>query len=194
LHLSNTRLFETLGWHGICVEPDAQAFQSLRQNRQCVCLNCACSDHEGTVDFFTQPGRPMGTTNPDAVRKLEAGWKFAPAPAESIPCKTVNRILEEAGFQQLDFVSIDVDGAEVQVLRGFDLGRFSPKLICIETALKQVQAGKWPRDHVDEIDRIIRSYGYHLLKIHGPNSFYSKDRFPQWTRTVLSARRRLAMD
>lgn len=185
LHLSNTLFFEKLGWRGICVEPDAEACQILRANRRCICLNLACGSHEGTIDFFTQPGRPMGTTNIAAVPRLAAGWNFKPGDKKMIPCQTVDKILDEHGFKEIDFVSIDVDGAEVQVLGGFDLARAGAKLICIETALNQVRAHKWPREHVAEIHRIITSHGYRLFKVHGPNSFYAKDRFPWMTRLLM---------
>ncbi len=187
-HLSNTYLFEQLGWTGVCVEPDAEAFGELQKNRKCVCLNMACSDHEGSIDFYTHPGRPMGTTNPDAVEQLATGWrkKFEPELRKNIPCQTLDRILDDHGFREIDFVSIDVDGAEVQVLRGFDLKRAQPKLICIETNLKKVEAKKWSREHVDEIDRIITAEGYQLFAVLGPNSFYAKDRHPRLTRFLMA--------
>jgi FkbM family methyltransferase len=181
-HLSNTLIFEEMGWRGICVEADEQAFESLRQNRKCICLNVACGEKEGTVEFFTEPDRPMGTTNAEAAEKLKAGWHFQSGERKQVRSTTVDRILETNSFKEIDFVSIDVDGAEVQVLRGFDLDRARPRLICIETNMKQVKAGKWPREHVDEIDHIITSYGYYLLKVHGANSFYARDPLPILTK------------
>ncbi len=187
-HLSNTYLFEQLGWTGVCVEPDAEAFSQLKENRKCVCIHSACSDHEGSIDFYTHPGRPMGTTNVDAVEKLATGWvkKFEPELVKNVPCQRLDKILEDHGFREIDFVSIDVDGAELQVLSGFDLKRAQPKLICIETNLKKVEQNKWSREHVDEIDRIISAEGYRVFAVSGPNSFYAKDRRPWMTRLLMA--------
>lgn len=180
VHLSNTLVFEQLGWKGICVEADAQAFAQLQRNRRCICLNVACAEKEGTVDFFTEPNRPMGTTDAAAAEKLKAGWHFQADERRQVRAMTVDQILDEHGMREVDFASIDVDGAEVQVLRGFDLGRARPRLICIETNMKQVRKGKWPREHVEEIDRILRTAGYYLLKVHGANSFYARDSLTAW--------------
>ncbi len=184
-HLSNTLFFEELGWRGICVEADPAAFKTLVQNRKCICVNVACSDHEGSVEFFSEENRPMGTTSAQAAEKLKAGWNFQAAGAQTIPARTVDSLLREHGMPQVDFVSIDVDGGEVDVLKGFNLAQANPKLICIETNPKQVKAGKWPREHVDAIDRILRGYGFNRLKDHGANSFYSKDRHPWLVRLQL---------
>jgi FkbM family methyltransferase len=176
-HLSNTLFFEEQGWRGICVEANPAVFEALARNRKCVCVNVACSDHEGSVEFFCQENRPMGTTSASAAEKLRASWNFQPSPRQLIPARTVDSLLREHGMEQVDFVSIDVDGGEVDVLKGFNLAHAKPKLICIETNLRQVESGLWPREHVDEINRILRGYGFHPLKNHGANTFYSKDRY-----------------
>jgi FkbM family methyltransferase len=184
-HLSNTLLFEELGWRGICIEADEHAFRALRENRKCICVNSACAEKEGTVDFYTEPNRPIGTTNAEAAEKLKAGGHFQSTEKKRIPATTVNKILETHGMVEIDFVSIDVAGAEVQVLRGFDLMRTKPKLVCIETNMKQVKSGKWPRKHVDSIHRIMTGYGYYLLKVHGANSFYAWDRLSWLDRLLM---------
>jgi FkbM family methyltransferase len=184
-HLSNSLVFENLGWRGICVEADPAAFKSLVKNRKCICVNVACSDREGSIEFYAEADRPMGTTNSIAAEKLKTGWNFKAGSSQHIPARTVDSILREYGFAQIDFVSIDVDGGEVDVLNGFNLSLINPKLVCIETNHKEVKAGKWPREHVEEIDRIMRSHGYRHLKYHGANSFYSKDRFPWLIRLQL---------
>ena len=182
VHLSNSRLFEELGWQGICVEANPQAFEALRKNRSCICLNVACSDRTAEIEFFAQPGRPMGTTNVEAINSLKKTWHFKPGERSVVPAKTVDEILRENGLPQIDFASIDVDGAEISVLKGFDLRRANVKLLCIETNLKQVRRGRWPRERVLEIDRLITEQGYKLMKIRGANSFYADISTPLKTR------------
>ena len=182
LHLSNSRLFEELGWSGICVEANPEAFQVLQKSRSCLCLNLACSDRDAELEFFAQPGRPMGTTNLSAIEHLKTGWHFKPGERELVKATTVNQILLEHNMPEVDFASIDVDGAELSVLRGFDLTRANVKLICIETNLKAVRRGKWPRERVLEIDALIRNHGYQLMLIRGANSFYAHIRTPLRTR------------
>ena len=105
---------------------------------------------------------------------------------------TVDQILASQEMPEVDFVSIDVDGSEIEVLRGFNLERAKPKLICIETNMPMVKQGRWPRSHADEIHRIITDAGYHLMTINGCNSFYCReeltamDRLVMWLRNIWS--------
>jgi hypothetical protein len=60
-------------------------------------------------------GKKLGTT------KLE------------IPTITLDELLEREGVSQLDFLSMDIEGGEKKALAAFDLARYRPRLICIET-------------------------------------------------------------
>ena len=187
--LSNTLLFEELGWKGICVEANSAVFPQLRANRKCICLNMGCSDTEGSGDFYGEQGlTALGTINKQAAGVLNASEKWNVSAKHTIPTRTVDRILEENQMPEIDFVSIDVDGSELEVLRGFDLRRAKPKLICIETNLGMVAKGKWPRAHADEIHRIISEAGYFLLMTNRCNSFYSFDKLSAADRLVLGLR------
>jgi len=79
-----------------------------------------------------------------------------------VPIRTLDGILEEAkapaGF---DFLSIDVEGHEIEVLRGFDIGRWRPRLILIE-------------DHVGDLakHRFLKSAGYRLVRRYENNGWY----------------------
>src|SRR6185295_10065257 len=64
------------------------------------------------------------------IRALEsAGAKTRRVEVDLI---TMNDGLSKAGFDRVDFASIDVEGGELDVLRGFDLNRFKPRVLIIE--------------------------------------------------------------
>src|SRR5205814_5378637 len=79
-----------------------------------------------------------------------------------VPVRTLDDILFEAraplGF---DFLSIDVEGHELEVLSGFDLARWRPRLVLLE-------------DHVGNLNkhRFLRSAGYRLIRRYGNNGWY----------------------
>lgn len=184
--LSNTLLFENLGWQGICVEANSEVFPRLRANRRCVCLNVACSDREEMVEFFSEDRvAPLGTIGREAAEKINAAGRWSVDAKQTIQAMTVDQILAGYEMPEIDFVSIDVDGSEIAVLRGFDLQRARPKLICIETNLAMVKKGRWPRSHADEIDGIITAAGYHLMTSNGCNSFYCREKLTALDRFVL---------
>jgi hypothetical protein len=82
--------------------------------------------------------------------------------AIEVPARTLDDILEEAKAPApIDFVSIDVEGHEVEVLKGFDLRRWQPRLLLIE-------------DQVSNLDthRFVTGLGYRLIRRTGLNGWY----------------------
>ena len=63
----------------------------------------------------------------------------------------------------MDFISIDVEGAELDVLKGFDIDRYKPRVVVIETNNELSEK---------EINNYLRSKGYTLARKTRANSFY----------------------
>src|SRR2546421_464606 len=74
---------------------------------------------------------------------------------------TLDAILAEAGNPKLDFVSIDVEGTQFDVLRGFDLERHKPRLLIVEDHLYNLKA-----------HRYLCHHGYCIAKRTGLNNWY----------------------
>lgn len=108
---SNTYALEQLGWDGVCVEPNADAFNALMMSRLAGRSRIAISDHLGTVQF-------------DGVR-VGVG--------DAIECETLTSLLETFEAPPvIDYLSIDVEGHELEVLAGMDFARWRVRLITIE--------------------------------------------------------------
>jgi hypothetical protein len=75
--------------------------------------------------------------------------------------RTLDDVLAEAGNPRLDLVSIDVEGAELAVLRGFNLARHQPAVLLIEDHLQRLSV-HWHLVH----------QGYRLRKRTGCNNWY----------------------
>jgi FkbM family methyltransferase len=157
-HGSQTWRFEQAGWTGILVEPQPELAERLRQNRRAHVVAAACSS----------PGKAGATmmlyiSGPHSSLKRELAVTGAlPHRAIAVPVRTLNDILEEAEAPTpIDFVSIDVEGHEVEVLHGFDIARWRPRLILIE-------------DHVTDLatHRFLKHTGYRLIRRTGLNSWY----------------------
>src|SRR5436190_1931329 len=73
----------------------------------------------------------------------------------------------EAGAAKLDFVSIDVEGTQLDVLKGFDLHRHRPSLLLVEDHLHELSAHNF-----------IREQGYRLIKRTGLNNWYVPNEAP----------------
>jgi hypothetical protein len=79
-----------------------------------------------------------------------------------VPIRTLDSVLAEAGApDRFDFLSIDVEGHEIEVLRGFDFNRWQPRLILVE-------------DHVANLckHRFLVAAGYRLIRRFENNGWY----------------------
>jgi hypothetical protein len=93
-----------------------------------------------------------------------------------VPVRTLDDILTEARAPlRFDFLSIDVEGHELEVLRGFDIARWRPRLIVLE-------------DHVGNLEkhRYMQNAGYRLIRRFENNGWY----VPDDTRVRVAARER----
>jgi Methyltransferase FkbM domain len=91
-----------------------------------------------------------------------AGYQGREHAAIMVPIRTIDEILDEARTPvPIDFISIDVEFHEIDVLDGFDIGRWRPPLILIE----DVPAGL-------RIHRYLRRRGYKWVRRTGLNSWY----------------------
>jgi FkbM family methyltransferase len=154
---SQTWHVEQRGWRGILVEPLPENAGRLRAARTATVFAVACSSPENA-------GKVLPFYAADALSGLDreriAPW--AKPQVIDVAVRTLDSLLEEAGAPQpLDFLSIDVEGHEVEVLRGFDFARWAPRLILLE-------------DHVANLNRhrFMQANGYRLIRRTGVNGWY----------------------
>ncbi|MFM7191254.1 MAG: FkbM family methyltransferase [Microcystaceae cyanobacterium] len=70
-----------------------------------------------------------------------------------VPARTLTSILEEYGVTDIDFFSLDVEGFELQVLKGLDLTRYCPKYLLVETNDK-APIDDYLKEYYQEIDQL----------------------------------------
>jgi len=127
---SNTYYLENhLGWSGIAVDALPEYRPAWERERpRSKFFNYLISDHSETVEsFYRSELRGISSYRKDQL--LHRGVKFEEI---SVPTITLTRLLEQNGVATIDFLSMDIEGAEVLALAGFDIVRFSPELACVE--------------------------------------------------------------
>lgn len=133
---SNTYyLEEHLGWKGIGVDALPEMERKWKRNRpRGMFVNYIVTDHAGTREPFYR----VKYTDVSAVNKPEVGPGGDPVESEEIqvPTITLTKLLEQHGVTKVDYLTIDIEGAEPQALAGFDIERFKPDLVCIEAKVK----------------------------------------------------------
>lgn len=159
-HSSQTWFLEQQGWRGILVEPLRALCTRLEaaRHRSCV-IRAACGAPGHPPELVFHVADPPSKSS--LVRNLiDADTPFVAT--EVVPVKTVDELLAEAGNPEIDFVSIDVEGTQLDVLRGFDLRRCRPSLLLLEDHLYTL-----------ECHRLIKRQDFILVKRTGLNNWYA---------------------
>jgi FkbM family methyltransferase len=126
---SQTHHLEQLGWSGVLVEPQPSLAKMLEQRRRAKVYAVACSSRANA-------GKVMTLNLAGPLSSLNAAFPTVGTRREStieVPITTLDDLLDEAKAPTpIDFVSIDVEGHEVDVLDGFDIRRWRPRLVLVE--------------------------------------------------------------
>jgi FkbM family methyltransferase len=155
---SQTWLLEQSGWTGVLIEPQPELAAELRARRNSKVFSFACSSPENA-------GRelPFHVAGPlSSLDRQRMAPRAAPERVIKVPVRTLNSILAEAGTPtNFEFLSIDVEGHEIEALRGFDIARWRPQLILLE-------------DHVADLSkhRYLTAAGYRIIRRYENNGWY----------------------
>lgn len=156
---SQTWFFEQKGWRGILVEPQSRLCERLRVERprsHVFQVACGAPGHAKELPFFVAE-----TSGHSSLAKNLIDPTTRYVETEMVKVMTLDALLAEAGQPRIDFISIDVEGTQLDVLRGFDLRRHRPALLLLEDHLHNLQ-----------VHRHVRRQGYRLVKRTGLNNWY----------------------
>jgi FkbM family methyltransferase len=134
---STTFWAQQLDWKGICVEPQKETFERLQEYRNCALYNFAISDKtQRNVKFITFPERDFrsGIAGTMSASHIEEAKKLSSMSTTTINTITFGDMMKDfPNVKHIDFLSIDTEGHEINVLRSIDFDKYSFGLITIET-------------------------------------------------------------
>ncbi len=164
--ISNTYLLEKLlGWRGLLVEPNRSSHESIKALRDATLVREAAASRGGQklrFEEYTQAGehsRIVGT----------GGYDLAGAATEyyDVDTITLNDALSAAQApQDIDFLSLDTEGSELDILAGLDLNRYRFRVMTIEH--------NHDMDKQRKLGEILQPHGYRTVFPHisGIDSWY----------------------
>ena len=164
---SNTYMFEQKGWECLCVEANPNLANKCSQIRKNT-LNYAVGKENSPLVNFTI--FDVGYNNESAISSLNVDQRLVESHKHliqntyeiSVELKTLDTILGEVNlFNYIDYVSIDTEGTELDVLKGFDLVKWKPKVLLIENNYEDM-----------EIKEYLKQFGYKKTLRHHVNDFY----------------------
>jgi FkbM family methyltransferase len=132
--ISTTYFLEKyLGWSGIAIDAQAGFAEGYKKFRpKTKFFSYAVTDHSGdTLQLYLTGG--TSSLNPEWYKFfVKKDAETAPPVAVNVPTITLNDLLEKNGVTRIDFLTMDIEGAEPGALAGFDIDKYKPELVLIE--------------------------------------------------------------
>jgi len=138
---SNSFFFEDeRDWSGLCIEPHPKLFQKLKSSRKCICENYAISDEIGEEKFLVIEGYASSLSglvkyyNKDHKKRIDAEVKEHGDKTEFVNINTapLQYLLDKHDMSVIDYCSLDVEGAELEVLKSIDFDKTHISYFTIE--------------------------------------------------------------
>ncbi len=142
ISLSNTYRFYTRGSRGVCVEPNPELYKKLKNKRPGdVCLNAGISfDDKREADFYLFPEKYNGL---NTFSKEEADFwehtgndligKHRVERVIRMPLIDINEVIGKYFSLHPNFISIDVEGLDLEIAKTIDFDKYKPEVFCLET-------------------------------------------------------------
>ena len=169
---SNCVFFEkVLGWTGLVVEASPQFVQRIGETRSAEVVHAAVSDRDGTAEFLevtsglTQMSGLVEHYPDETLGAIRRDRRHAET-VVTVPAARLDTLLRAHGLRQIDYCSIDVEGAERAVLRSVDFNEFDIAALSIENN----RAGPEPASYAD----IMGPAGYRQVVVVGKDEIWVK--------------------
>lgn len=181
IEISNTLLFENLGWSGFCVEANPKTFESLRKNRKCDCYNLAVfSKNVGTMKMATTSASVLDSLEVNLTENHRKRMRFEGGRNEGlqyveVQSATFGEIMAHyPRVSHIDFMSLDIEGGEFEVLKGIDFDKYTFSLMAIEH--------NGVSESIENITKLLESKGYKMLFFNAWDFFFVPDDRLGWKR------------
>jgi len=182
ISINNTLYFEKYNnWTGINIEPIKSVFQKLSINRpNCININCAVSNFNGETDFICNTGYTemisgiKDNYDPRHLNRLERENNMMNSSTNIIKINTkkLETILYENNITHINYLSIDVEGAEFEVIKSINFNNVFIDVIGFENNYEDLS---YP------IVKYLENYNYDIIykcmdifMIHKNSIFYKK--------------------
>ncbi len=155
VRLSNTKKFYDKGWNGINVDlVNIDKFNRKRPRDKNICAIVAKDSNQR--DFFIFEDMALSTLDKEiAQERISDGKKLIET--KKTQTKTLKEILDENSVKEIDFMSIDVEGAEIEILQSNDWNKYLPKIILVEIY------GKLEEVMESSAYKLLLELNYHLV-------------------------------
>lgn len=167
---SNSKYLEEKGWDGICIEANPDVFKKLKENRKCRTENFAVWKEDVDLDFLVVTGYPeqlsgiVESYDPRHLNRVdrEIAIHKGSKRIERIQGRKFDTIVDH---RKVDFLSVDTEGSELQILMAIDFDNNDITVICVENNFNDPQ-----------IPQFLTSKGYYFKEtVAGCDQIFAKN-------------------
>ncbi|MCE5340851.1 MAG: FkbM family methyltransferase [Planctomycetaceae bacterium] len=171
VHFNNTYYFYRANSKGVCIEPNPELFKKIKKIRpKDICLNVGIgSKNIKSADFYVLSSDTLSSFSKDEAERLCTLHAQKSEKILKIPVVNINEIIEKYFEKTPNFVSIDTEGMDLEILNAINFLKFRPEVFCIET-LTYVE-DKSERK-INEISSFMKDNGYVIYADTYINTIY----------------------
>jgi FkbM family methyltransferase len=168
---SVTKHLYDLGWHGVNVEPLPAHIELFRSERpRDINVQAALGDRHGTVTLY-HSHRSLAYAEGSTLRADLAATMRArglPVRAVTVPVLTLAELCRDyVPPVTIDFLKVDVEGMEAQVIAGGDWSQYRPRLVIVESVEPETR-----RPSHEAWESMLLQAGYAVAWCDGVNRYY----------------------
>ncbi len=164
IYLSNVRALAEMGWPGVMVEASPTVFEKLKRNYEdfpeIELHNVAVGSATGILDFHDNHGA-YGTLHLSETQRWKGSQQFKKI---EVPVVEINEFLERCEYKTFDFISCDIEGEDLNVIKRMDFDALKTKMICVE----------WNGKDKFLYDKILLPFGFRLIHRNNENLIYRR--------------------
>jgi len=171
---SNTCLFYLLGWRGINVEPDPSSIDEFRKFRkQDINLGIGIGIKEGIMEYYQFNDAALNTFNRQRVDEILKMDIYHLVGTEEVQIQPLSSVLDNhLGRRAVDFLDVDVEGMELEVLMSNNWEKYKPLVVLVEVRENNL------RDiMLDDVHSYLENLGYNLVAKTPRTGFYAVANF-----------------
>ena len=167
-YFSMSKHFRDNGWRCILVEPNPKFVEFHKSlGHEIYPYACSSENKDATFTIVSTPTWHEYQTDGCSISAIEVSNQSLPhmGSAEKIPVKLIklDTLLEDLKIEKIDYLSIDVEGWEIDVMKGFSPEKYSPKIIVLENI-----------GHSSKYSDYMNSIGFILDSSYSHNQIYIK--------------------
>ena len=170
LMYSNTCLLHRKGWRGINIDINPTAIELFNIARPKDTNLCTTISEKKEIFniYYDGPFSPVNTLDKKFYENLKVEF-FKDKKKLTVESKSIKEILEISRIDEdIDFINIDVEGMDYEILKKIDLNQLKPKLISIETHNVDGSSSK----DFDSINKLLKENNFSIYKRVGPTTLF----------------------